>query len=297
LAPHDLWQAWNLDLDVLVALALPAALYAAGVRRLWRRVGIGRGVSVRQAIAYAAGMGALVVALVSPLDAMSGVLFSAHMVQHLLLILVAAPLMVLGAPPAVWMWALPRRSRRPIAQWWHGQPALRALWRRLSAPLWAWVLHTAAVWIWHAPALYEAALTSEAIHVLEHVAFFGTALLFWWVLLGRTLHRAARYIAGMALAGGTAFHGSLLGALMTFAPAPWYPSYAATAALWGLAPLEDQQLAGVIMWVPAGTVYIVVLLTLMGLWLRALEEQDRSAAARRAGRATSDEMNASITGI
>ncbi|HXF60054.1 MAG TPA: cytochrome c oxidase assembly protein, partial [Caldilineaceae bacterium] len=255
--------------------ALSAAFYCLGVRRLWQKAGTGRVVSARQVAAFAVGIVALAIALVSPLEALSGVLFSAHMVQHLLLILVAAPLMALGAQPAIWLWALPRRRRRPLARWWRRQQPLHIAWRALSAPFAVWLLHTGAVWIWHVPALYEAALASEAIHTLEHLTFFGTALLFWWVLLGRTTQGATRYLTGMALAAGTAFHGSLLGVLMTFAPAPWYASYAATAAPWGLTPLEDQQLAGVIMWVPAGTVYVVVLLALLGVWLRTLEEQDR----------------------
>jgi cytochrome c oxidase assembly factor CtaG len=131
----------------------------------------------------------------------------------------------------------------------------------------AWTLHAVAIWLWHAPKLYQATLSSETMHTVQHVSFLGTALLFWWALLHGVPSRLARPATVIYLFT-TAVHTSLLGALLTFAPRLWYPLYDATTAPWGLTPLEDQQLAGVIMWVPAGLSYLIAALALAATWLR-----------------------------
>lgn len=280
--PHDVWDAWSWDLLLLVGLGLSGWAYVRGVTTLWRRAGLGRGVTGWQAAAFGGGLIALFIALISPLDALSEALFSAHMVQHVILILVAAPLLVLGAPPAALIWSVPRRWQRGLGRWWQRQRGLRAGWRILTQPLLVWTLHTLALWAWHVPALYQAALQNETLHALEHLSFFGTGLLFWRAIMspfgrkkvatgpGRLL-----YIFTMALQSGG------LGALMTFSPRPWYGTYTSTTTAWGLTPLEDQQLAGVIMWVPAGVVYLVAALVLLGSWLQALERQDNYGENQR----------------
>src|SRR5690606_3995771 len=130
----------------------------------------------------------LFLALATPLDPLGGSLFSAHMVQHELLMLLAAPLLVLGAPMVAFLWALPRAWRRPLGRWARRR-SVRAAWHAIPHPLVAWGLHAAAIWIWHAPRLYEATLTSDLIHALQHLSFFGTALLFWWPVLHPNPHR------------------------------------------------------------------------------------------------------------
>jgi putative membrane protein len=272
LAPHDLWSAWNLDPAIVLGLATTAWLYNRGLAALWRRAGRGRGARYSQVIAFYGGLLALAAALVSPLDGLSSVLFSAHMVQHLLLMVVAAPLLVWGAPAYVLVWAAPRRRRRLLARWWRRQAILPAAWQIVSAPLAAWLLHAAVLWGWHAPRLYQAALDDAFIHLLEHASFFGMALLFWWVVLD-PYGRGLRFATGMLMAFTTALHSGLLGMLLTFAATPWYPGYWLTTAQWGLTPLEDQQLAGVIMWAPAGGVYLATTLTLLAVWLAASERE------------------------
>lgn len=243
--------------SVLLGAVVAAWLYARGLRILWRRAGRGHVVQCWQAACFGIGLGALLLALESPLDAISDQLFAAHMVQHLLLILIAAPLFVLGAPVAPMLWALPAPSRRVVGGWWR-----RLTWLGRPAP--AFVLHSVALWAWHVPALYEAALASRGVHVLEHLSFLVTAALFWWSLL----HRGrAGYGVGVLYVFGLALESTLLGALLTFAHAPWYTSHLATTAAWGISPLEDQQIAGLIMWVPGGVVYLASALTLFGLWL------------------------------
>jgi putative membrane protein len=151
---------------------------------------------------------------------------------------------------------------------WRRARGLRALWSVVRAAPVAWALHVVALWIWHAPPFYEAALRNQAVHVVEHAAFFLTALLFWWVLLvphGRPMGVGARVIY-LFTAG---LQSTILGAMITFARHPWYPSHFGTTQAWGLTPLEDQQLAGLLMWIPAGIVYLVALLPLLGSALTA----------------------------
>jgi len=196
-------------------------------------------------------------ALESPLDELSGSLFFAHMVQHLLLIAVAAPLLVLGAPLTPWLWALPPSARRGTSRLWR-----RLAW--LELPVVALILHSAALWLWHIPALYDAALASRPIHVLEHLAFLGTAVLFWWSVLRVG---AAGSALGVVCVFALALQSTLLGALLTFSPGAWYSSHAATTAAFGLTPVEDQQFAGLIMWIPGGVIYLVAALWLFNAWI------------------------------
>ncbi len=270
-SPRDLWPHWNVP--SLLGLALLGLLYGSSVRRIWSRAGRGRGVSSIQAAAFGIGLLALAAALASPLEPLAEQLFSAHMAQHLLLISVAAPLLVWGAPPVTLSWGLPDRARRPVLLWMHRRPALTALWLALTVPWVAWGLHGAAVWVWHAPVFYQAALEREFIHAAEHASFFVTALLFWWVVLrGRNLKQGP----GLAvlLSFTTLVHTGLLGALLTFAAAPWYPFYARTTPAWGLTALEDQQVAGVVMWVPAALAYLSVSLAQLLAVLRAGDAPD-----------------------
>jgi putative membrane protein len=269
--PHDLWQAWSWP--AAVPLALAALAYARGLRLLWHRAGPGRGVRRWRAGAYAAGLLALAVALVSPLDALGSALFSAHMVQHLLLIVVVAPLLVLGRPIVPLLWALPAPVPRLLGGWWQRAAAARAGWALLTRLPLAWALHAAALWIWHLPSLYQAALADGRVHLAEHAAFLGTALLFWWTVVHPDRQGVVAYGTSAVAVFFMAMQGGLLGALMTFAPSPWYPAYAASAVAWGLTPLDDQQLAGMIMWAPAGLIYLAATLALLAAWLRAAERR------------------------
>jgi putative membrane protein len=282
LAPHDLWSAWTLEPAVVAALALLALLYTLGSARLVRRTRPGRGPGRWQSAAFWTGWAVLAVALVSPLDAMGGVLFSAHMVQHELLMAVAAPLLVLGRPLVPALWALPPAWRRALGRgarerWIHG------LWSVLTRPLVAWALHAVAILAWHAPALYGRTLVSEPVHALQHLCFLGTALLFWWTLIHGRQARA-RYGAAVFYLFLTAMYTGGFGALLTVASVPWYPGHAATTTAWGLTPLEDQQLAGLIMWVPAGLSYLVAALLLMSAWLgesaERVERRERLALSQ-----------------
>lgn len=251
--PGALWAFWSFDPWVLVPLGAAHWLYGRGVLRLWAQAGRGRGVSRANVLFFAAGEAALVVALVSPLDALGGTLLTAHMIQHALLVVVAPPLLLLGRPGAAFAWALPggRRKRFLASAGW--RRAVR-LGRALARPLPATVLHGLALWLWHVPALFEAALEYPWLHTLEHAAFFGTAMLFWRAVLDAGPLRRVGPALGAAFA--TLMHGGLLAALITLAPRPFYAWYDGRSLLWGLDALEDQQLGGLLMWVPMGTIYL-----------------------------------------
>jgi putative membrane protein len=278
--PHDLWRAWSFEPAVLLGLGAGAWLYLRGVRALWHRAGRGRGVARWRVASFFAGLTSVALALVSPIDRVAQALFSVHMIQHLLLIMVAPPLLALGEPVLVWPWALPLGVRRTIGRAWRDARALRSIWHLVTIPLVVWLLHAAAVWVWHLPGLYDRALRDPATHVAEHLSFLATALLFWWLLTDR---RARRRLG----AGGAIFYlftaalsDTLLGAALSLSRRPWYPAHWGTTTPWGLTPLEDQQLAGLLMWVPSGLIYLVAVAPLV---VRALSGGQRSAPARESG--------------
>jgi len=191
--------------------------------------------------------------------------FSVHMLQHELLMLVVAPLLVAGRPLAVFAWALPRRLRLHVA------PVLATRWLRvgwlcLTAPLVATLLQLVALWVWHAPRLFDAAVESRDIHALQHITFLATALCFWWATRATTPENSARsspYLFVTMIGSGA------LGALLAFSGEPWYAAYGGSTSPYGWSPLEEQQVGGLLMWIPGGTVYMGAALWGLHRWLNA----------------------------
>jgi len=195
---------------------------------------------------FAAALLVLLAALSGPLESAAEASLAAHMVQHMLLIGVAAPLLAFAHPsPRLAGW--PVAARRAVAT------AVRAL-QPIGRPRAAFALHAAAIWLAHAPRVVDWAAAYPWVHVLEHVVLIGTALAFWWALLRA---HAARSAAAPLLALGTLIHTGLLGALLALAPHALYPGYG----------LEDQQLAGLIMWVPGGLCYLAAGLAIATAWV------------------------------
>jgi putative membrane protein len=250
ISPQNVWAAWSLEPGVVVGLGVMAWLYLSGVRRLWRNAGSGHGVRRSEALLFGLGWASLVVALVSPLHRLGEALFSAHMAQHELLMVVAAPLLVLGRPIVALLWSVPLPWRRAAGNISAGSSVQRT-WHLLTLPAVAWTVHAVAIWLWHVPALFEATLDSDLIHTAQHLSFLGSALLFWWSLLRVREGRLGRPAAILYLFT-TALHTSLLGVLLTFSDRVWYPLYQSSTAPWGFTPLEDQQLAGLICGFPPG---------------------------------------------
>lgn len=252
-------------------LAATAIGYGRGVAKLWRKAGLGRGIGVADVARFGAGWTVLVAALLSPIDAIAAHTFSVHMVQHEMLMVVAAPLLVLSRPLEAWAWALPPHAQGALSAAFSASQ-IRPVWRRLTAPASAWSFHALTLWIWHAPALFAAALDNAAVHVLQHTCFFASALVFWWAALGCRLRAPAA--TSIALLFTTMLHTSALGLLLTFSPTPWYSPNA--PAFLGLTALEDQQLGGLVMWVPGGFAYLLAGLMIVATWLAPPRAGQRS---------------------
>ena len=277
---HDLWLSWSFEPLVVVTLVLSGGLYGFGVQQLWKESGVGRGLKRWEAACFAGGWFALFIALVSPVHAWGQVLFSAHMTQHELLMLLAAPLLVLGRPVIAFMWAIPLRWSRRVGNFAKGR-IFQSTWHVLTIPLVAWIVHAVALWIWHVPSLFDAVLHSELMHTLQHLSFLLSALLFWWAVIHGP-KGSLGYGAAVLYVFTTSLHSGLLGALITFSRTVWYPSYIGLTNSWGLTPLDDQQLGGLIMWIPAGLVYVFAGLILIVGWMRAAELRVQKAEQRRA---------------
>jgi putative membrane protein len=263
--PDDLWHAWSFEPVVIVLLAVSALWYAFGLRRSHHAAA-----TLSRQAAFWAGLFVLAASQISPLHELGGTLFTAHMVQHELLILVAAPLLVFSRPIPVFLWALPMRWRMRLGAISQSRPFAHS-WRFLSAPFAAWAIHAIALWGWHDPSLYQATLTSEWVHALQHMSFLGSALLFWWALMREESVR--NYGVSLAYIFTTALHSGALGALLTLAPRLFYPIYDGRTLAWGLTSIEDQQLGGLIMWVPSSLVYLGIGLWLFAKWLRESERR------------------------
>jgi putative membrane protein len=271
--PDRLWSAWTFEPLVVLGLGAVALFYALGRQRLHARARDRSSTGRWQAISFWAGWLVLAVALLSPLHALGEILFSAHMAQHELLMVLAAPLLVLGRPLVPGLWALSPADRQTVgsisrATW------LRQGWRVLTRLDVATALQIVTLLAWHAPALYPESVRSETVHALQHTAFLGSALLFWWSMFHGTRARL-RYGAAVLCLFFTAIVTAGLGALLTVAPHPLYPVYSAGVRGWGLTALEDQQLAGLIMWIPGGLTYLVAALALTKAWLTESERRVR----------------------
>ncbi|HYC46694.1 MAG TPA: cytochrome c oxidase assembly protein [Burkholderiales bacterium] len=264
-------QAWPVDPLGAALMALLAAAYAIGERRLTRR-GAARTARRQRAVCFWGGWAALAISLAPPLEPLTAVSFAAHMAQHEIMMLVAAPLLVLSRPLGTLLWGLPRGLGAMV------QPrALKRAARWCVQPLQAWLIHAAVLWGWHIPSAFEAALRSEPVHWLQHSSFLASAVVFWWAAFaaGRSEYRGAALLSLFT----TAAHTSVLGALLTFSTAIWYPAYALAPRHWALSALEDQQLGGLIMWVPGGMVFILAAVMVAALWLKDLDRR----AARDSG--------------
>jgi putative membrane protein len=269
---------WTWDPLVVLPLVTTSVLYAAGIGRLWAHAGFGRGIARWQASSFFAGIAVIAAALLSPVAWLSEILLSVHMTQHMLLMLVAAPLLMFGHPLLGWLWAL-RPEQRGGVMTTLRTPAIGWCWRTLTGPLAVFLIQAVAIWGWHLPVLYEAALRNEGVHALEHLSFVIAASLFWW---GMVHGRYGRRGYGLAVVYVflTAVYSSALGALLTVSPTPWYSEYVRQGSVWGVNAVTDQQLAGLLMWIPAGVVFVVLGLGLFAAWLGEADRRVELGSAR-----------------
>jgi putative membrane protein len=249
-----LLSAWTWDPSVLVGCSALILAYLVAVRFRWNR----------KTVAFTSGVAVMLFALESPLDFLGDTyLFSAHMAQHLLLVSVAAPLMLLGLP-------------KPLAERVLGQPLSRAVERILGQPVLAWLTGMGFLWLWHLPSLYNAALNDESVHILEHLCFLVTGAIFWWPVLTPLAERRLPALACIPYLFAAAVANSLLGIILTYTPPGLYPTYLhpidwlgilpLIRDRWGLSPELDQQVGGLLMWVPGSLVYLSGIVAALVRW-------------------------------
>ena len=267
-------------LRVLETVVIVAAvvLYARGIIRIRREIGSDRVISRSQTLAFALAMSLFVLILSPPVDEITDALFSAHMVQHLVLILFIPPLLVWSRPALVAVWGLPRRWRKDFAtagfmHW------LRSAIYWLMHPLIVAPLFLGAFCFWHLPRPYAWALSNEWLHTAEHLSFLVTATMFWTLVIEPSGRRRMGYIPTMLFVAAIAVLSGLPGALMILSPVTLFAAHGHASVTWGLAALEDQQIAGVIMWVPAGIFFLV---PIAWLFFKAMQPAERRRAVGHA---------------
>jgi cytochrome c oxidase assembly factor CtaG len=249
-------SSWTFEPKIVLGLVVSLVVYLRGWFILHRSSP--RRFPIWRAFAFTGGLTTLWLAIASPLDAFSGLLLSAHMVQHLLLMSVAPPLILLGTPLLPLLRGLPRKFARdglgPFLTW----PALRRTSHALTHPLNCWIVMAVTLFAWHVPAAFDLALRSPAWHKLEHACFFGASLLFWWPVVRPfpsrphwPLWSVPIYLLAADLLN------TALSAILTFSEHMLYPSYLEVPRLFGRTALADQSCAGVIMWVPGSLVFLV----------------------------------------
>ena len=262
--------AWSLDPVPWIGVALAGGAYLWAVRRLsasstrsphprWRTAG------------FMAGLAAMLVALASPIEAYEGVLFSVHMVQHMLLELVAAPLLLLGAPVTLALRVATPRLRRRLLRVLHSRVVAV-----LSFPLLGWLVFAAVNWGWHFSSLYDQALENVALHYLQHATFLAASLLFWWPIVGadparwRLPYPVRLFYLFLAMP-----QNSFLGVALMGASTVLYPHYLSNLRAWGPTALADQSLGGILMWVGGDIVFLTAMGAVVAAWVR---HEDRKTA-------------------
>jgi cytochrome c oxidase assembly factor CtaG len=278
----SLSQAWAFEPWVSVPIILAAGIYADGWKRLRQRAPQHAG--PKNLGAFLSGLAVIVLALASPLHALGALLLQAHMLQHLLLMMVAPPLLWLGAPLLPMLHGLPRQLLRAC-----GRPiftCLPLLWltRAFSHPVVTWLLFVISTWAWHVPRLYEGALASDVWHHLQHLSFLVTGLAFWWPVLqpypSRPVVPRWGLILYLALAD---LQNTILAAGLVFSERVLYPTYDVMPRLWGVSALDDQAAAGALMWVPGSIAFLLPAAWIVG---QLLSPQERSTGPQASLRHT-----------
>ena len=260
---------WNWQPSIIIGTVVIIGLYIYAVGPLREKYYPAELVRTGQAVAFFLGVYFIFFALVSPIDELGDYyLFSAHMVQHLFLTIIGPPLMIAGLPG----WLLQPLLKRRI---------LLRVGRFFTYPAVAFVLFNVNFWLWHAPALYDATLYDPTLHLLEHVTYIVTGVLYWWPVFSPLTEGWPRLSMGGRLLyiflGG--MPSVLLGAGLTFSE-PLYEPYIHAPRIWGLSPIMDQQVGGLIMWVPANIAYIIVASVIFLRWMQAQDSKQRADEAR-----------------
>ena len=256
---------WTLSPELVIPLALALIIYIVGYARLSKRASN----PPAGATLFVSGWAVLTLALVSPLHEAGERSFTMHMIEHELIMLPATLMLAASSAGGVLAWGLPRPLRLALGGSW--KSPLQRLWKRLTDPVTATAIQAIVMWGWHAPPLFDRALDSFGWHIAQHACFFISSLIFWWAML-HPRERGSGYGVSAACLFATSLIGGALGALMSFSVSPWYAQYAAMGMTGvGLDPVDDQRLAGLIMWIPGGLVHGAAALALAYKWLKSSE--------------------------
>ncbi|HWE62596.1 MAG TPA: cytochrome c oxidase assembly protein [Chloroflexota bacterium] len=270
---------WSFQPTVILGLALLAGIYIAGLRELQRRGRYGTLVRQQHVVYFALALCTIFLALESPIDVLSNQLFSVHMLQHVMLLSIAPPLLLLGKPIPVLLVGAPHPVVRRVARaharqrWFHGLTAV------LTTPIVAWLAFS-VVLVWHAPAFYQAALRSDGVHLFEHVCYLAAGMLFWWVVI-EPLPGPPRlaYVWRILYLVSAMLPGTLLGVFFAINSTPVYPFYAALPRLWGIPALTDQGWAGVIMMMLGDSILVIAAAPLLAALIARLDASEFARAA------------------
>lgn len=264
----------------LQAVCIVAAIlaYARGVIRIRSEAGPDRVVSRSQTAAFGLAIGLFVLILSPEVDEVTDALFSAHMAQHLVLMLFIPPLLVWSRPVLVMIWGLPRMWRKGFARS-PSMQRIRSAVALLMQPLIVATLFLGAFSFWHLPRPYAWSLSNEWIHAFEHLSFLVTAIMFWTLVIEPSGRRQMGYIPTMLYVAAIAVLSGLPGALMILSPVVLFKAHGNAASAWGLTLLADQQIAGLIMWVPAGVFFLV---PIAWLFVKALQSTEHRRAVAQA---------------
>lgn len=277
---NPIWRAlltsWDWRADVILTLSLAGLLYTRGWLEMRSR-GRRRLANGWRLASYWLGLLLLGLALLSAIDIFGEMLLLMHMVQHLILVMIAPPLLLLANPFPFALWGLPPVLRRGVVRLFSRRASFRRNLRAVTARGLVWFMFIAVFLGWHDPNAYNAALRNDLVHDLEHLTFFGTALLFWWHVsaAGPRLHgrfAPAFRIAYLLMALPI---NAMLGIALTFSRQPLYTYYTTVPRLWGISVMQDQMLGGQIMWVPGSMMYVIAAAILLGRSLHA----DRSESS------------------
>ncbi len=289
--------SWDLRLEVILVLALAGTIYTIGWWRLRERSRTNlirnrwRAGAPWRPVAYLGGVLLLAIALMSPIDVLGGQLLTMHMVQHILLVMIIPPLLLLANPLPFLLWGMPKNVRMGTHRILSHKSRFRYYLRQATGPGLVWLVFVIIYWGWHDPNAYNLALQSPFVHDLEHLSFFLVSMLFWWHVIGAgpRIHRPISPIGRFAYVLTAIPPNMLAGLAIVFASGPIYTYYEAMPRIWGLSVMEDQKIGGVIMWVPGSMMYILAALILISRWL---QEEERKPALPQSAWASDEALAA-----
>ena len=291
-----LFSPWEFRPEVLFPVLLMGTLYVAGWLRIRRKLGAtGRGHKLASAwrlTAYLGGLASLLLALLSPIDVLGNQLLIMHMVQHKILVMAAAPLLWLGDPFPIVLWALPAQLRRGVGGLFERDTWFRRAVTAITHPGICWLVFVFTYIGWHEPSLYDMALRVPWVHNVEHIAFFATAMLFWYPVVNSAphLHKALPYWVRIVYLIAFVPPNAIAGVSIAMATDIIYPHYATVPHIWGFTALEDQAWGGAIMWIWSSEMMIQAAVIMLGVSF--YQEKQRQSARERHRQAQRQPMGA-----